>query len=66
MIMIIKEMMFHLLKCYSSLNEKNRKDMMKILKEFLNSNNQMVKIKLVYCIKKFIVFKRSDFENFFF
>ena len=52
--------------CYGSFNEKNRKDMMKILKEFLNSNNQMVKIELVYCLKKISCYmERSDFEEFF-
>ncbi len=52
--------------CYGSFNEKNRKDMMKILKEFLNSNNQMVKIELVYCLKKISCYmERSDYEEFF-
>ena len=52
--------------CYGSFNEKNRKDMMKILKEFLNSNNQMVKIELVYCLKKISCYmERNDFEEFF-
>ncbi len=52
--------------CYGGFNEKNRKDMMKILREFLNSNNQMVKIELVYCLKKISCYmERSDFEEFF-
>ena len=52
--------------CYGSFNEKNRKDMMKILKEFLNSNNQMVKIELVYCLKKISCYmERSDYEELF-
>ena len=52
--------------CYGSFNEKNRKDMMKILREFLNSNNQMVKIELVYCLKKISCYmERNDFEEFF-
>ena len=52
--------------CYGGFNEKDRKDMMKILREFLNSNNQMVKIELVYCLKKISCYmERNDFEEFF-
>jgi serine/threonine-protein phosphatase 2A regulatory subunit A len=52
--------------CYGGFNEKDRKDMMKILREFLNSNNQMVKIELVYCLKKISCYmERSDYEEFF-
>ena len=52
--------------CYGSLNEKERKEMMKILKTFLNHGNQMVKIELVMCMKKISCYmERNDFQEFF-
>jgi serine/threonine-protein phosphatase 2A regulatory subunit A len=51
--------------CYGSLNEKERKEMMKILKTFLNHGNQMVKIELVMCMKKISCYmERNNFQNF--
>ena len=52
--------------CYGSLNEKERKEMMKILKTFLNHGNQMVKIELVMCMKKISCYmERNNFQEFF-
>ncbi len=52
--------------CYGGFSEKDRKDMMKILRHFLNSNNQMVKIELVMSLKKISCYMEiNDFEEFF-
>ena len=52
--------------CYGSFSDKERKEMIKILKNFLNHGNQMVKIELVMCMKKISCYMdRNNFQEFF-